>query len=132
MEIIKMKKILIVSLLILFGFTSVVFADPPQGRGYNKNQNMNQGDYSRYYDYKDHKGYRSEPYNRGLHYHEYSRYYPHCPYLGHWNSWDNWNRYYSTHPCLGHNGRYERYNGQLYFFFNDGFHAFGFSIGGIR
>jgi hypothetical protein len=129
-----MKKILILSLLIFFAFTSVVFADPPQGRGYNKGGGSDhgqsyQGHPGNYNDYRGRPGYRAEPYNRGPH-NGYYNHYPNYRYNGHWNNWDNWNSYYSRYPQFRNYGHYERYNGQLYFFFNDGLNAFGFSIGG--
>jgi len=129
-----MKKILIIILFILFAFVSVVLADPPQGRGYNKGRDSNHGQSYKghsgnYHDYYGRPGYRSEPYNRGPH-RDYHHRYPNYNYHGHWNSWDNWNRYYSRYPQFRNYGHYERYNGQLYFFFNDGLNAFGFLIGG--
>jgi hypothetical protein len=129
-----MKNKLIIILFILFAFTSVALADPPQGRGYNKSRGDGYGQSYKghpdnYHDYQGRPGYRPEPYNRGPHSGYYNRY-PNYRYNGHWNSWDNWNSYYSRYPQFRNHGHYERYNGQLYFFFNDGLNAFGFSIGG--
>lgn len=60
-----------------------------------------------YYErYRDYKGYKERPYDRGRHYgyhhHRDHRYH----YRGHWRSWNEWDHYARKHPDVRRHGRY--------------------------
>jgi len=130
-----MKKMLLplIGLIGLFMFSNMAFAQHQggsKGEGQGHGSYHGQGSQGHYNNYHGRPGYRSEPYNKGPH-QGYYNHYPNHNYYGHWNSWNSWNGYCSRYPQFQRYGHYERYNGQLYFLFNDGLNSFGFSIGGV-
>jgi hypothetical protein len=134
----KTKCILIIAAALIFCFSGVVFADnwkdesgqgrgpgsykergddrgrpDNDGRGYGHDRRNDKKDR----DYRNHRGYRPKPFDRGRvyvhHEHRGHRY----EYHGHWSSWDHWDRYAKSHPAIIVNGNYYRENAHLMFRF---------------
>ena len=56
--------------------------------------------------YRDYRGYKERPYDRGRHYQHYEHRKHQYSYRGHWRSWDEWDRYARRHPEMRRYGRY--------------------------
>jgi hypothetical protein len=83
-----------------------------------------------YKDYREHRGYKERPYDRGRHYGHYKYEGHQYDYHGHWRSWEQWDRYRRKYPEKYKRGHYYRENDHLMFrFCEPNGHCFFFSIG---